>query len=76
MKHVFSVRLVLAGFLAAACGCWLAACSREKAAADTSFQDEPPAHALYTQMIQAMRSAAWYGYETGATEKAFEKLGL
>lgn len=57
-------RFVPAALLAAACGCWLAGCSRAHAPASQTFQDEPAAHALYTQMVDAMRSAtnlSWAG---------------
>ena len=35
----------------------LPACSREKTAAEKPVQDDPAAHALYTQMVEAMRKA-------------------
>ena len=46
-----------AGLLAAACCCWFVGCSQEKTPAGKSFQDEPAAHKLYSQMVDTMRKA-------------------
>jgi outer membrane lipoprotein-sorting protein len=57
MKTALPVRFVRAGLLAAACCYWFVGCSQEKTPVEKSFQDEPVAHALYTQMVEAMRNA-------------------
>ena len=53
-------RLRLAAWNTLLAGCLfflLTVCSRETIAADQSVQDDPAAHALYTQMVEAMRKA-------------------
>jgi hypothetical protein len=52
------LRLVARNTLLAGCLFFLVpACSREKIAADKTAQNDPAAHALYTQMVEAMRKA-------------------
>jgi outer membrane lipoprotein-sorting protein len=53
-------RLRLVAWTTSLAGCLfflLPACSREKIAADKTVQDDPVAHALYTQMVETMRKA-------------------
>jgi outer membrane lipoprotein-sorting protein len=57
MKNGLPVRLARSGLLAAACFFLFSGCSKEKASADKSFQDDPAAHRLYTQMVETMRKA-------------------
>ena len=53
-RRVFAVQ---AGLLTAGCLLWFSGRSQEQAPADKPFQDEPAAHALYTQMVKTMRQA-------------------
>jgi len=48
---------IQAGLLTAGCLLWCSGWSQEKTPADKPFQDEPAAHALYTQMVKTMRQA-------------------
>jgi outer membrane lipoprotein-sorting protein len=67
-RRVFAAQ---AGLLTAGCLLWFSGWSQDKAPADKPFQDEPAAHALYTEMVKAMRQAttlSWlsdYRWEAG-----------
>jgi outer membrane lipoprotein-sorting protein len=52
--RVFAVQFAL---LAAGCLLCFSGWSQDKAPAEKPFRDEPPAHALYTEMVKAMREA-------------------
>ncbi len=55
---------IKAGLAVGVCFCFLGACSKQTNTVETAFQDDPAAHQLYREMMDAMRKAttlSWTG---------------